>query len=284
MIIWLASYPKSGNTWLRSFLSTALYDKDGKSEFKHLRKIKQFPVSSQFKELISDYGNINEIARAWLKAQQSINLDGKIRLFKTHHVNCKIGNSIFTDNSNTLGVIHIVRDPRNVVTSIKNHYSLPDINEAKNFLFDENMWIKKPKNHSGNEDDLIIPTLISSWKTNYFSWKNKSKNYLLIRYEDLLNKPHESFFQIAEYISKLMDIKIDNELVKKAIDSNSFEVLQKFEERGMFKEYKNRPQNENTFKFFNLGPKNKWENILDPSIAEQITDKFYKEMKELNYI
>ena len=184
MIIWLASYPKSGNTWIRSFLTTIMYSADGKNEFKHLNKIKQFPALTHFKKYISDYKNVDQLSKSWIAAQQTINIDNKVRLFKTHHVNCKIGNDVFTDNNNTLGVIHIVRDPRNVVTSIKNHYSLPDIEKAKNFIFDENMWIKRPQKNTGTEDDEIVPTLISSWKTNYLSWKNKSKNYLLIRYED----------------------------------------------------------------------------------------------------
>ena len=91
MIIWIASYPKSGNTWVRSFLSTLLHSKNGENDFKHLNKIKQFPAISQFKGLVKDYENVNELAKNWILAQQSINLDEKVKLFKTHHVNCKIG-------------------------------------------------------------------------------------------------------------------------------------------------------------------------------------------------
>ena len=53
-----------------------------------------------------------------------MNLDNKIKFIKTHHVNCKIGTDSFTNLDNAKGVIYIVRDPRNVVTSIKNHFSL----------------------------------------------------------------------------------------------------------------------------------------------------------------
>ena len=171
MIIWLASYPKSGNTWIRSFLTTIMYSEDGKNEFRHLNKIKQFPALTQVKKYISDYKNIDQLSKSWITAQQTINIDNKIRLFKTHHVNCKIGNDVFTDNNNTLGVIHIVRDPRNVVTSIKNHYSLPDIEKAKNFIFDENMWIKRPQKSTGTEDDEIVPSNASEM---LFSNLNKS--------------------------------------------------------------------------------------------------------------
>jgi len=284
MIIWLASYPKSGNTWVRSFLSTVLYSQDGENEFKHLSKIKQFPVSSQFENFNIDYKNIDQLSSNWIKAQQVINLDGKIKLFKTHHVNCKINDKAFTNLDNTLGVIHIVRDPRNVITSIKNHYSLTSIEAAKNFIFDENMLIKRPKKLTGVEDDEIIPTLISSWKTNYFSWKNKSKNYLLIKYEDLQNSPHETFYSIANYVSKLMGLKLEKDKIEKAINSNSFDSLKKLEEKGMFREYKHRVDEGKKFRFFNLGPRNTWQSILDESIVNEIQAKFSKEMKELNYI
>jgi len=284
MIIWLASYPKSGNTWVRSFLTTVLYSVDGENSFEHLYKIKQFPLSTQLNNYIDDYKDMGQLARSWLIAQQAINLDGKIKLFKTHHVNCKIDNQPFTDLDNTLGVVHIVRDPRNVVTSIKNHYSLPNIKAAKNFLLDDNMWIQRPEKERGQNDGRVVPTLISSWKTNYQSWKNKSKNYLLIRYEDLVNNPFESFKKICEYISKLMDIEIKDEKIEKAILTNSFEKLKKLEEMGKFDEYKVRLKTEKEFKFFNLGPNNSWEKILDKETIDDIQNSFSIEMKELNYV
>ena len=50
MIIWIASYPKSGNTWVRSFLSAYLYSNDGSFSFDLLRKIQQFPKASYIKQ------------------------------------------------------------------------------------------------------------------------------------------------------------------------------------------------------------------------------------------
>ena len=50
MIIWLASYPKSGNTWVRSFLSAYYYSNDGKFNFSLLKKIRQFPSKDFFND------------------------------------------------------------------------------------------------------------------------------------------------------------------------------------------------------------------------------------------
>ena len=78
MIIWLASYPKSGNTWMRSIISALLYSHDGDFNFNLLRKIDQFPEKKHFKDLVKDFGNFNEIKRNWILAQDKINLDGEV--------------------------------------------------------------------------------------------------------------------------------------------------------------------------------------------------------------
>ena len=48
MIIWLASYPKSGNTWVRSIISTLLYSNDGNFNFELIKKVSQFPEKKYF--------------------------------------------------------------------------------------------------------------------------------------------------------------------------------------------------------------------------------------------
>ena len=123
MIIWLASYPKSGNTWVRSIISALLFTNDGKFNFGLIKNIKQFPIKEFFENFTNDFGNFNEIKKYWISAQEAINIDKKVKFFKTHHLNCKIDNYNFTNSKNTLATIYIVRDPRNLVSSISNHYS-----------------------------------------------------------------------------------------------------------------------------------------------------------------
>ena len=62
MIIWLASYPKSGNTWVRSFLSSLLYDENNEAKFSSILNIKQYPLRSDFKNLINNLDDLNEIS------------------------------------------------------------------------------------------------------------------------------------------------------------------------------------------------------------------------------
>ena len=61
MIIWLASYPKSGNTLLRSMLSAYLFSKDGIFNFELLRNIKQFPNDDILERIGVDADDKNEI-------------------------------------------------------------------------------------------------------------------------------------------------------------------------------------------------------------------------------
>ena len=255
MIIWLASYPKSGNTWVRSFISSLLYTNDGKVIFSKLNKIGQFPARSQFLNFIDDLQNVKEVYKNWSSVQNYLNLDNQIKFLKTHHINCKIENYEFTDQTNTLGVIYIVRDPRNVACSVKNHFSLNNYEEVKNFLFRENNWLGIIKDRDQAIMDNKIPTLISSWKTNYLSWKNKTKNYLLIKYENLLNDPNNEFFKISKYLENHLKINISKEKVNKAIESCSFKNLQKLEIEGKFQESTVDKDNNNV-KFFHLGPEN----------------------------
>ena len=286
MIIWITSYPKSGNTWIRSFLASLLYKDYNTNVFSNLDKIKQFPGRSLFKNFVHDFQSIDEVYKNWLNVQSYINLDNKIKFLKTHHANCSVKNYKLFDDINTLGAIHIVRDPRNVLTSIKNHFALEDFDEAKKFIVSEKKWIgiSKSKNKTiEDNDDNIIPTLISSWKINYLSWKNQTKNYILIKYEDLIKDPYKEFFKISNYLEKVMNTKFDENEVVGAIKQTSFKNMQNLEKKGFFNEYIKREDNKK-IKFFNLGPKNDWKSYLNNEIVEEINFKFKNEMKELGYL
>ena len=283
MIIWLASYPKSGNTWVRSFISSILFTKDGDVDLSKLENIRQFPVGSQFTNYIDDLQDVKKVYQNWSNVQNYMNLDNKIKFLKTHHVNCKIENFEFTDDNNSLGVIYIVRDPRNVACSVKNHFSLENYDEVKNFLFREHNWLGIITDKNIKPLDNKIPTLISSWKTNYLSWKNKTKNYLLIKYENLLENPYLEFGKISKYLENHLNVKFDEKKIKKAIKTCSFRNLQQLEKDGKFKEQTVDKQNKSV-KFFHLGPENDWKKILDKNISREIENKFKAEMEELGYL
>ena len=185
MIIWIASYPKSGNTWVRSIISSLIYSNDGNFDFDLLKKIQQFPNKKYFENFTNDFHNINEIKKYWIESQNFLNLDKEVKFFKTHHINCKIGEHAFTNKNNTLGTIYVVRDPRNLINSFTNHYSI-DKNTAKNFITSRQSVTGAL---GGMKKDNNIFTVLGSWNDHLKSWTNMNQNLLLIKYEDLIKNP-----------------------------------------------------------------------------------------------
>ena len=277
MIIWIASYPKSGNTWIRFFLLSLLSNSKADVTLKDLHNIKQFPSKSLFKkfDINTNFKNSNEISKYWLEAQKKINSDNKVRFLKTHNAFCKINENVFTNNDNTLGTIYIVRDPRNIISSINNHFNHENINISLEFMLDE---------YKGTGSEKILPQLISSWKTHYNSWKQMKKNYLLIKYENLINSPFSEFKKISIYLEKIFGYKFSDEQIENAIKSSSFKKLQNIENNEGFSESVINEKTGSKNKFFFLGPKNNWQELIDEKIFYQINKKFKKEMEELGYL
>jgi len=278
MIIWIASYPKSGNTWLRSIITSLLYTTDGIFDFKLIKKIKQFPTRNQFQDFTKNFNDINEISKFWLLAQDKINLTEEIKFFKTHNLNCAVNKNSFTNKSHTLGTIYVVRDPRNLVNSIKNHYNKGNDEEAKNFLISKKILSRVPKD---NEAD--IATLLGSWSDHYNFWTKKNSNLLLIKYEDLILDTKKELERIIIYLKKFMTVEINPEKIKNILNTTSFDHLKDLENKGLFNEnvYDSK---KNKIRFFNKGPSNDWTKVLDKKIQDDIEKIFYKEMKELGYI
>ena len=286
MIIWLPSYPKSGNTWLRFFIVSLLLEDKNNINFNDLATINQYPRKSQFEGIISNFLSLEEVAKNWQKSQIKINSSRKIRLLKTHNMLVRFKDSYFTDPSNTIGAIYIVRDPRNIITSLKNHFSFKDYEESKKFLFNETQVLtlsEIEKEKFKNKKDHPLPQIIGSWQNHFRSWRTMKNNFLLIKYESLCQKPKREFSKIAEFLEKILKIKFSKKQINNAINSSSFEKLEKMEQTLGFQEAAQNINGEKK-KFFYLGPKNNWEKILDKKIADEISFKFESEMKELGYI
>ncbi len=182
MIIWCASYPKSGNTWVRAIIASLIYSENGIFNFDMLRKISLFPKRFYFKDFIDDYSDLKKVSQYWINAQKKINSDNKIKILKTHNGNYNFLGKDFTNKQNTLGVIYVVRDPRNIIASISNHYQL-NTEQSVNFLLDEKRFLFNKNDPNDLTEENII-TLLGSWKAHYNSWKIAS-NLIIIRYEDL---------------------------------------------------------------------------------------------------
>ena len=285
MIVWLASYPKSGNTWIRLFLSYLLSDekKQNINEFDNTKfklKMDQFPIRSHFDGLTSNPNDINEFVKNCTLAQTKLNLDNKLKIYKTHNAFWKSNNYSFTDTENTSGCIYVVRDPRNVITSLKNHFQIDNIENAFKFIKDDKKLIGISKEHTAQFD---LPTVISSWQNHYNSWKKLKTNYLLIKYENLLKEPLNEFNKICKFLEKLSGIKFDESEIYRSMKNVEFNKLKEQENLIGFKEAP-KPKNNKTIKFFYLGPNNNWKKLLKLETIKLIESSFKSEMEELGYL
>ena len=254
MIIWIASYPKSGNTWVRSLLGSYLYSDTGIFNFDLLKKIKQFPSKPYFKFFLNNFTDIKKVSEYWIAAQDRINLSGNGTIFlKTHSALCSLENNSFTNKNTTKAVIYVVRDPRNLITSFSHHYSMSTI-ESFNFIINKKQMLVLEK---WGGKDFGIATVLGNWSEHYKSWKNlKFSPLLIVKYEDLIIDVKKTFLSILNFLKNFMDIKIEKNKVLRTIEFCSFDRLSKNEEIEGFNEavyYKN---NDKKLKFFYLGKKN----------------------------
>lgn len=270
MIIWISSYPKSGNTWVRSFLSY-YFSNESNFSFKHLSAIKKFPRKEIFEELDINYKNFNQIPANWIKMQKSINLSEKMIFLKTHNAMAKVNDFTFTDSKNTKGFIYLVRDPRDVLLSYASHLN-KDIEDTFSIMTSDRSYEMLDVNSN------IKMSLLGSWASNYKSWKNCSvANGLVIKYEDLVNDTEKNFRFILNYLSKLNDFKLDEDRLKKSINCTNFENLKNLELKEGFEE------SGSNF-FFRKGKVGDWKNNLNPKIINKIEKIFKDEMLELGYL
>ena len=282
MIIWIASYPKSGNTWLRSLISSYFFTQDGVFDQNKLKFIDQFPIQKYLNLFSYEKKIPGETAKYWIEAQRKINSEKKIKFFKTHNFLGSFNNYEFTNKENTLGAIYIVRDPRNVITSLKNHYDI-NYDDALDFIKSERKFIYD----FNKENDYSDFQFISSWENNYQSWKNnKVFPIKFIRYEDLEKETFKVFKNIIEFISSITGDKKPFERKKaiNAINSTSFETLKNLEKNKGFVEQVLSINDKKKIPFFYLGPKNNWKKILKKDIQHNIEKNFNQSLKDLNYI
>ena len=277
MIIWIASYPKSGNTLLRSLIYSLFFSNDGILDLSKLSVIPNYNQIRFFEGLISkdERFDIKKISENWNASQSRINSSNKLKLLKTHNSNCKINGNPFTTEKNTAGVILVVRDPRDVVLSASNHFSLSN-KKVCEILLDENAKLL-PRENLEHE----IVTILGSWVDNFKYWYNY-KNCLLIRYEDMINNKSKVILELINYFKMFIKTDISEEKINNTIKSTSFSNMQKQEVKGFFKE--SVTVDKKKIQFFNKGKSKNWVGNLDKKIQNKLEKAFYNEMKFLGYL
>ena len=283
MIIWIASYPRSGSTWIRALISTYLFSEKENKVFDNIKKIINFPNINHFKGIfeINEFSKEElkdkkkkdikkfEISKHWIAAQKKINFDKKITFLKTHNFGGSLEGNDFTNLENTLGVIYIVRDPRSVAVSNAYHNNI-SFNQSVDDLLDEKIF-------ATNDGNLL--EFRSSWSVNYLSWKNRTYPKLILRYEDLHSDTFQNFKKILNFINDFQKTDITDAKIKQAMDLCDIKNLSKLEDSQGFHE-----KLLNEEKFFRKGLVDEWKSKLEEHQIKKIEEAFYKEMKELKYL
>jgi hypothetical protein len=283
MIFWIASYPKSGNTWLRILLASYFYTKDGIYDEKVLKNIDQFPQKKFFDSYNFNQKVPTDTIKFWIKAQEKINQDKKLKFFKTHNAFGKLNNFDFTNTNNSIGCIYIVRDPRNVITSLKNFYEMND-DQAFKWITNKNQYIYDL--HKFKTIGYSNFQFISSWDANFESWKiQKQIPIKVIRYEDLLNETYAVFNDVINFIHNTINSeeKISKNKIKNAVSTSLFSKLKEKEKKEGFSEAPKSKLLNTQIPFFNLGPDNNWKKILNDNLKDKLNIAFKKKLKELSY-
>ena len=278
MIIWLASYPKSGNTWVRSLLSAYYYSKNGDFSFELLKNIGLYPQKKYFDIKINKPGEINSY---WDISQKKIISKKKNIILKTHNSLLALNGKNFTKPEYTLGIIYIVRDPRNVVTSLKNHYDL-DYEQSLDFMLNEKKYIYDIREKNDYSDFHFL----SSWSNHYKSWINNNLfKRMVIKYEDLEKNTYKTLKNLITYINGLYQVneKINEIKINNCIKTTSFEILKYKEKKEGFSENVYSEKTKKKIDFFHLGLKNKWREVVPKEFHEKINNIFKEDLKNLKY-
>ncbi len=239
-LVWLASYPKSGSTWLRSLLTAYLLPDD---EFDLNAMVGEHDPFDR--QMLDDHAGISSadfLPYELIPYQAQLHCDmaresDDWRLIKTHsaYLTADGGEELFPASASA-GAIVIVRNPLDIVPSYAHH-------EGRDYD-----WIIA---HMRNEDagadswrnrsTPMLPQQMSSWSVNVESWLSQSKiPILMLRYEDMHRDPETSLTAVLRFCA----IDVEPDLVTKAIARCSIDRLRADEKQTGFNE---RPSTRRTF-------------------------------------
>lgn len=271
-IVWLASYPKSGNTWMRAFLANYI---EGATRPLRINDLPKYGLGDSRWDCFEPFAEkplaamtLAEIAALRPKVQDWFAQSAPGQVFvKTHNIIARVAGIPLIAPGATMGAIYIVRNPLDVCVSFAHHFRIP-MERAVGALCKRNNRLPR--------DDKTLPQHIGSWAQNVSTWVNAEGMILQVtRYEDMLTAPEESFGAVVEFL----DMPLDRERLRRAISFASFEELQKQEEEGRFVE-----GHEDGRRFFREGRAGAWRRQLTHAQVERIVEANRRPMMRFGYL
>ena len=270
-IVWLASYPKSGNTWVRAFLANYLANA---KEPVGINDIHKFALGDSIAEHYKRVaGGALDVTNTELTVRLRPRVLGGIvankadvNLVKTHNINGEAFGIPLIPVELTRSAIYIIRNPLDMVGSYARHFGLTVEEAAERICHPHNGTAGYEKN---------VPTFMGSWSDHVKSWtKRAAFPVTVLRYEDLLAQPDEEFPKLLRHFG----MEVDPERMARAIRHSSFDELKKQESEQGFIE-----KSEYSDTFFAQGGSGHWKDDLSRRVIKDIKRANRDVMKEYGY-
>lgn len=274
-LIWLSSYPKSGNTWFRSFISNLISNSE-----------EPVNINSMLTDGIASGRNIFDentgIDSSDLSFEEIDNLRPEVyeymaeraekRLYiKIHDAYTYLEDGRPLIPNHKAKVIYILRNPLDVAVSLAFHLNSTYDDAIKKMGQEEFCFCSNDKKHH-----IQLRQRLLSWGSHVKSWVDNGNIPIeVIRYEDMVEKPFETFSKAVQFIG----LDVSEEKIKKAIKFSSFDILKSQEEKENFKEKPTKAKS-----FFREGKSGNYNNHLSEVQIEQIIKDHSEIMKRFGYI
>ncbi len=271
-IVWLASYPKSGNTWLRAFLANLVANRSEPVPLSELPGYAEDEASPHLFGTLAGRPSveleIGEIAALRPEVHAAIAAGAQgTRFVKTHNMNGSFDDHPLHNWQVSAGAICVVRNPLDVAVSMTHHFGI-GLDEAIERLADENVA-------TGN-DALFVSQILGSWSTHVKSWADiTDERFVVVRYEDLLDKPAKAFGKVA----KLVGIVQDRARIERAMRHASFQNLSAMERKDGFVEASGKGA-----RFFRKGRVNEWREVLSREQVRRVIGAHREQMARFKYV
>jgi hypothetical protein len=275
-IVWLASYPKSGNTWLRVFLANLQGDGEGPADINNLdildaassRRAADDALGAECSDLTPE-----ELDRYRPAVYRSIaNRSEKTLFIKTHDAYlADSGGEPFFPADVTQAAVYLVRNPLDVAVSFARH---------RNTTVDDTIdrMSRNTESLAGSRDrlELQLPQRLLSWSQHVSSWLDQRAIHVrIIRYEDIHADPCDEFSALLRFVG----MEVDAERVRRAVTFSSFDALRRQELDHGFRE---RPSGATSF--FRSGRIGGWRETLTAQQVEQVVRDHGAMMSRLGYL
>lgn len=274
-IMWIASYPKSGNTWLRAFLANYLIQRQPGTPLP-LTELQKMSIGDAGYEAIRKFAasdrddlKVPEIFEARHRYMASIAAKPTPTFVKTHMPNAAMfGVPMIAGELSRCG-IYVARNPLDVLISYADHMSV-DLEKAASEMSDRNKVL------GARGDERQIRQFLGDWSTHVRSWRAiDTFPVLVLRYEDMIDDPEGSFTQAI----KTIGAPLDRGRLRDAINVTSFRTLQ---EREAVEGFAERVKNQE--RFFRSGTKDQWKQTLPQPIVDKVIADHGEVMRDLGYL